>query len=72
MSAMPDLAELEIRTFGSFEEIEALVQFELNAPLGPANYKRLYGDYHVLEKVRCCVQKENGKLCEEREGQVRH
>lgn len=65
MSAMRDLAELEIRTFGSFEEVEALERFELNAPLSPANYKRLYGDYHVLEKVRCCVQKENGKLCEE-------
>jgi len=62
---MLDLAEVEIRTFGSFEEVEALEQFELNAPLSPANYKRLYGDYHVLEKVRCCVQKENGKLCEE-------
>nr|GEU28469.1 hypothetical protein [Tanacetum cinerariifolium] len=65
MSALRDLAKLEIRTFGSFEEVEALEQFELNAPLSPANYKRLYGDYHTLEKVRCCVQKENGKLCEE-------
>src|SRR4051812_43279153 len=65
MSALPNPADLEIRTFGSFEEIEALDQFEANAPLNPTNYKRLFGDYHLPEKVRCCVQKENGKLCEE-------
>ncbi|MCO4856043.1 hypothetical protein MKD49_06050 [Herbaspirillum sp. WGmk3] len=65
MSAQPNASSLEIRTFGSFEEIQALNQFEVNAPLNPANYKRLFGDYHLPEKVRCCVQKENGKLCEE-------
>jgi hypothetical protein len=65
MSTPPNVSDLEIRTFGSFEEIQALDQFEANSPLSPANYKRLFGDYHLPDKVRCCVQKENGKLCEE-------
>lgn len=65
MLKRPELSALEIRTFSNIEEIRALEHFEENAPLLPANYKRLYGDYHLPEKVRCCVQKENGKLCEE-------
>lgn len=65
MTERPEQSSLQIRTFSNIEEIRALEHFEENAPLLPANYKRLFGDYHVPEKVRCCVQKENGKLCEE-------
>jgi len=65
MTEQFDLSPLEIHTFSSMEEIRALTHFLENAPLSPANYKRLFGDYHLPEKVRCCVQKENGKLCEE-------
>ncbi|MES2538191.1 MAG: hypothetical protein V4632_20205 [Pseudomonadota bacterium] len=55
----------EIRTFISIEEIRALEGFEDNAPLTRENYKQIFGDYHLPEKARCCVQKENGNLCEE-------
>src|ERR1700730_14017848 len=65
MTAQPGPFVFEIRTFGTIEEIRALDLFEENAPLTPVNYKRLFGDYHLPEKVFCCVQKENGKLCKE-------
>jgi hypothetical protein len=65
MTAQPSLSNPEIRTFGTLEEIRALKHFVENAALNPSNYKRLFGDYHLSEKVRCCVQKENGKLCDE-------
>jgi hypothetical protein len=65
MIKIPEQSILQIRTFNEIEEILALEDFEENAPLLPSNYKRLFGDYHVADKVRCCVQKENGKLCDE-------
>lgn len=66
MAAAP-LAELiDIRTFGSIEEIRALDNFVENNPLSTANYKRLLGDYHLAEEVGCCVLKDNGNLCGEK------
>jgi hypothetical protein len=56
---------IDIRTFGSIEEIRALDNFVENDPLSKANYRRLRGDYHLPEEFGCCVQKDNGKLCGE-------
>lgn len=65
MTNQTSLSLPEIRTFTSIEEIRTLADFEENAPLTVENYNRIYGDYHLAEKARCCVQKENGNLCEE-------
>ena len=65
MTKMPEQSIPQIRTFNNIEDILALEHFQKNAPLLPSNYRRLFGDYHVTDKVRCCVQKENGKLCDE-------
>lgn len=65
MTASPLSQHIDIRTFGSIEEIRALDNFVENNPLSKANYKHLRGDYHLPEKVSCCVQKDNGKLCGE-------
>ncbi|TXH74951.1 hypothetical protein [Thiobacillus sp.] len=55
----------EIRTFGSFSEIQALPGFVLDNPITKDNYARLLGDYSLADEVHCCFQKENGNLCNE-------
>jgi hypothetical protein len=65
MAATSNAQLIDIRTFGSIEEIRALDNFVESAPLSKTNYKRLLGDYHLTEEVRCCFQKDNGNLCSE-------
>jgi len=60
-----DTSLIEIRTFGSPEEIWELPNFIEENPITKSSYKRLIGDYHLEEEVCCCVQKDNGNLCRE-------
>lgn len=54
-----------IRTFNSIAEIEALPGFKKENPVSPKNYKHLLGDYLFNDEVKCCLLKENDKLCNE-------
>jgi len=54
----------DIRTFGSLQEIRALDNFAENEPLPIAQYEKLIGDYVLPEKVYCCMEKDNGQLCQ--------
>ena len=60
-----DTPLMEIQTFSSPEEIWLLPNFVENNPINQINYKRLIGDYHFGEEVRCCYEKETGSLCKE-------
>jgi len=50
------------RTFVSLEEILAVEGFKPENPVSTGNYASLLGDYHLPEKVQCCIQKKSG-LC---------
>ncbi len=52
-----------IRTFISFEGISSLDGFKSENPIDKTNYKHLIGDYYVEEKLKCCLKKENGNMC---------
>lgn len=56
---------VEIRTFNTIAEIEALPGFKKENPVSPKNYKHLLGDYFLSDEVKCCLLKENDKLCNE-------
>ncbi|BFO06937.1 hypothetical protein KNHN1_53150 [Pseudomonas guariconensis] len=56
---------IEIRTFNSIAEIEALPGFKKENPVSPQNYKYLLGDYVLSDEVSCCLLKENEKMCNE-------
>ncbi|WP_110946607.1 hypothetical protein [Pseudomonas bohemica] len=56
---------VEIRTFNSIAEIEALPGFKKENPVSPKNYKHLLGDYFFSDEVKCCLLKDNEKLCNE-------
>lgn len=56
---------VEIRTFNSISEIEALPGFKKVNPVSPKNYKYLLGDYSLSDEVSCCLLKSNDKLCNE-------
>jgi hypothetical protein len=56
---------IDIRTFESYEQIRSEVAgFIENHPISKLTYARIVGDYNFSDEVRCCFQKENGKLCE--------
>jgi hypothetical protein len=57
--------EIEVRSFGTYEEIHALPDFWESNPITKDNYRRIIGDYNFGEEVHCCFQKENGNLCRE-------
>lgn len=54
---------MEIRTFSSFEEITEIKGFRKRNPISRNNYRELLGDYWLEDKVKCCLEKENGNLC---------
>ncbi|MCU7251228.1 hypothetical protein [Pseudomonas koreensis] len=56
---------VEIRTFNTISEIEALPGFKKENPVSPKNYKHLLGDYFLSDEVKCCLLKDNDKLCNE-------
>jgi hypothetical protein len=56
---------VEIHTFNTIVEIEALPGFKRANPVSTKNYKRLLGDYFLSDEVKCCLQKGNDKLCDE-------
>lgn len=56
---------IEVRSFGSFEEIRAHRNFRDSNPITKATYRRIVGDYNFADEIHCCLQKENGKLCGE-------
>lgn len=56
---------VEIRTFHTISEIEALPGFKKENPVSPKNYKHLLGDYFLSDEVKCCLLKDNEKLCNE-------
>lgn len=56
---------VEIRTFNTIAEIEALPGFKKENPVSPKNYKYLLGDYFLSDEVKCCLLKKNDKLCNE-------
>ncbi|WP_434562780.1 hypothetical protein [Pseudomonas sp. R1-6] len=56
---------VEIRTFNTIAEIEALPGFKKENPVSPTNYKHLLGDYFFSDEVKCCLLKSNDKLCNE-------
>lgn len=56
---------IDIRTFESYEQIRQEVDgFLDNHPISKLTYAQIVGDYNLSDEVRCCFQKENGKLCE--------
>ena len=63
---MADKQSIEIRTFGSPQEIrDDLPNFIENNPISKTSYKRIIGDYHFREEVCCCFEKDNKNLCGE-------
>ncbi|WP_421534521.1 hypothetical protein [Pseudomonas marginalis] len=56
---------VEIRTFNTISEIEALPGFKKENPVSPKNYKHILGDYFFSDEVKCCLLKSNDKLCNE-------
>lgn len=55
----------DIRTFESYEQIRNEVAgFIENHPISKLTYAQIVGDYNLPDEVRCCFEKENGKLCE--------
>lgn len=56
---------IEVRSFGTYEEIRSLPNFRESNPITKATYSRIVGDYNFDEEVHCCYQKDNGNLCGE-------
>lgn len=58
-----DKNPIEIRTFGTMQEIADLNGYVEENPVSEANYERIFGDYWLEPKVKCCREKPNGELC---------
>lgn len=56
-------SRLEVRTFRSRVELEALEGFLEENPVTKENYKALLGDYELPEPTQCCFQPSAGELC---------
>lgn len=54
----------EVRTFETEQEIRDLPGFVENNPVDQDNYRELVGDYHFAQKMRCCLKRTSGVLCQ--------
>lgn len=51
--------ELEVREYKEIEELKAIEGFQSDAPFNQDEYQKIIGEYHLLNKVKCCLLKKN-------------
>lgn len=59
---------IEIRTFQSWNEIQALPGFKEDNLVHKDNYAALVGDYELDEDVSCCMKNRAGGFCKRKHG----
>lgn len=52
-------ATLEMHEYRTLEEIELINGFRSDLPFEKSQYKSIIGEYHLLQKIKCCLKKEN-------------
>lgn len=61
---MPDRFDaMEVRTFKTRADVEALEGFREDNPVSKQNYGGLVGDYDFSEPTKCCFEPKAGDLC---------
>ncbi|WP_454913758.1 hypothetical protein [Stutzerimonas chloritidismutans] len=51
--------EMEVREYKEIEELKAIEGFQPDAPFTQDDYQKIIGEYHLLNKVKCCLLKKN-------------